>query len=68
MFKLTSSTETAIREPVRLRLIGRIGTRTFWTLLGVELVLLTLVAVWMFGLPSQTARPFAAEQDLTPVK
>ena len=65
----THNSELALGETLATRPVSRIGSRTFWALIGLELVVLFAALIWAIGwmLPSATT-PFASASDLSPVQ
>jgi hypothetical protein len=65
----TPTPEATLGEAVAARPVSRIGSRTFWALIGLELVVLFAALIWAIGwmMPS-AATPFASAYDLSPVQ
>ncbi len=64
----SQSVERALVERSRPQLIRRIGVRTFWTMLALEVVLLFAALAWVLGLFVPAHMPIAGTADLQVVR
>jgi hypothetical protein len=61
-------TEAVIHEGALAQNVRRIGVGTFWSLIGLELLVVFGALIWVFGWFTPMQTPYASTRDLAPVQ